>query len=82
MNNLHAAAGLCTENLYIIINFQLKNNKNLKIFLNEKAEQYEVPGFIENDPIQIPHQFTKKRRYRDCWVFNFGDRLGATKNHN
>lgn len=36
------------------------NNKNLKPFLDEKAEQYEILGFIENDPIQIPHQFTKK----------------------
>jgi uncharacterized protein (TIGR02757 family) len=32
----------------------------LKQFLNEKAEQYEVPGFIENDPISIPHQFDTK----------------------
>lgn len=32
----------------------------LQSFLEEKANQYEVPGFIENDPILIPHQFTKK----------------------
>ena len=34
--------------------------KDLKNFLDEKAEYYEEPGFIENDPIQIPHLFTKK----------------------
>ena len=32
----------------------------LKAFLNEKAEQYEHPKFLEADPIQIPHQFTLK----------------------
>ena len=34
--------------------------KNLKSFLDEKAEYYECLDFIENDPIQIPHQFNKK----------------------
>lgn len=32
----------------------------LKSFLDEKAAQYEVPDFIENDPILIPHYFSKK----------------------
>jgi len=32
----------------------------LKAFLDEKAEQYEHPKFLEADPIQIPHQFTLK----------------------
>ena len=32
----------------------------LQSFLDEKAEKYEVPGFIENDPILIPHHFSKK----------------------
>ncbi len=34
--------------------------KELKQFLNEKVEQYNQPKFIESDPIQIPHLFTKK----------------------
>lgn len=34
--------------------------KELIQFLNEKVEQYNQPKFIESDPIQIPHQFTKK----------------------
>lgn len=29
-------------------------------FLNFKVEQYNTPTFIEDDPIQIPHSFTKK----------------------
>jgi uncharacterized protein (TIGR02757 family) len=36
------------------------NNKELKEFLNEKAAYYDRPKFIENDPIQIPHLFSKK----------------------
>jgi len=35
-------------------------NKELKQFLNEKVIQYNQPKFIESDPIQIPHQFSKK----------------------
>jgi uncharacterized protein (TIGR02757 family) len=32
----------------------------LKIFLDEKANSYESPNFINDDPIQIPHRFKKK----------------------
>lgn len=32
----------------------------LKAFLNFKAEQYENTDFIDSDPIQIPHRFSKK----------------------
>ncbi|MFD2727478.1 TIGR02757 family protein [Hyunsoonleella rubra] len=32
----------------------------LKIFLDEKVEQYNNPKFIETDPIQVPHRFSKK----------------------
>jgi len=38
----------------------LINSKDFIKYLDEKAEQYEVPGFIENDPIQIPHLFSNK----------------------
>jgi len=31
-----------------------------KEFLEEKYNQYNTPDFINSDPIQIPHQFTKK----------------------
>ena len=36
------------------------NFKEIKTFLDEKVEQYNHPKFIESDPIQIPHQFSKK----------------------
>ena len=32
----------------------------LKDFLDAKVIQYNHPRFIESDPIQVPHQFTKK----------------------
>jgi uncharacterized protein (TIGR02757 family) len=36
------------------------NTSELKDFLNEKAEFYETLKFIDSDPIQIPHLFSKK----------------------
>ena len=36
------------------------NKKELKEFLDAKVAQYNHPKFIESDPIQIPHQFSKK----------------------
>ncbi len=36
------------------------NKKELKEFLDAKADQYERPDFIASDPIQIPHQFQIK----------------------
>jgi uncharacterized protein (TIGR02757 family) len=36
------------------------NKKELKQFLDEKVIQYNQPKFIESDPIQIPHLFSKK----------------------
>lgn len=35
-------------------------SKELKLFLDKKVVQYQQPSFIESDPIQIPHQFSKK----------------------
>ncbi|MGQ0738937.1 MAG: TIGR02757 family protein [Bacteroidota bacterium] len=34
---------------------------NLADFLNAKAEEYNQPGFIKDDPISVPHLFTKKQ---------------------
>lgn len=36
------------------------NQKELKIFLDEKVVQYNNKKFIESDPIQIPHQYSLK----------------------
>lgn len=38
-----------------------KNISALKEFLDLKVEQYNTPAFIENDPISIPHGFSKKQ---------------------
>ena len=32
----------------------------LKAFLDQKSQQYNHPDFIASDPIQVPHQFTRK----------------------
>lgn len=34
---------------------------DLKSFLDEKVSQYNRPSFIEDDPVSIPHLFTKKQ---------------------
>ncbi len=36
------------------------NQAELKEFLDEKASFYENPNFLEGDPLQIPHRFSKK----------------------
>ncbi len=36
------------------------NKKELALFLNTKARQYNSPDFIESDPISIPHRFSQK----------------------
>jgi len=35
--------------------------ENIKAFLDSKVVQYNHPGFIKNDPVSIPHLFTKKQ---------------------
>ena len=35
--------------------------ENIKAFLDSKVVQYNHPGFIKNDPVYIPHLFTKKQ---------------------
>lgn len=51
------------ENTKFVANFIifLMNFNDLQSFLDEKVEQYNTPDFIENDPIQIPHQFDLKQ---------------------
>ncbi len=65
----------------------MKLNKNeLKDFLDEKVALYNNPKFIESDPIQIPHQFSKKE---DIEIAGFltatiawGNRKSIIKNAN
>ncbi len=35
--------------------------EQLKALLEEKYHQYNQPGFIENDPVSVPHLFSKKQ---------------------
>jgi uncharacterized protein (TIGR02757 family) len=35
--------------------------RRLKDFFDEKVQQYNQPGFIKDDPVCIPHLFTKKQ---------------------
>lgn len=58
----------------------------LKSFLDFKVQQYNTPDFIESDPIQIPHQFSKKE---DIEIAGFltatiawGNRKSILKNAN
>ena len=46
-----------------------KTFQELKDFLNEKADQYNQPEFIENDPISIPHRFSKKQDIEIAGLF-------------
>ncbi|WP_282136089.1 TIGR02757 family protein [Seonamhaeicola maritimus] len=62
------------------------NKTELKEFLDEKVIQYNNPKFIESDPIQIPHQFSKKE---DIEIAGFltatiawGNRKSIIKNAN
>ncbi|WP_291722618.1 TIGR02757 family protein [Bernardetia sp.] len=43
------------------MNLNTKNFQKIKEFLDEKHEKYNHTDFIENDPIQIPHRFSKKQ---------------------
>ncbi|MBZ9629832.1 TIGR02757 family protein [Salegentibacter sp. LM13S] len=58
----------------------------LKSFLDFKVEQYNTPEFIDTDPVQIPHQFSKKE---DIEIAGFltatiawGNRKSILKNAN
>ncbi|MDH5609993.1 MAG: TIGR02757 family protein [Cyclobacteriaceae bacterium] len=39
----------------------MTDSRRLKDYLDEKVRLYNQPGFIENDPISIPHLFSKKQ---------------------
>ena len=52
--------------------------RNLKEFLDRKVEEYNQPSFIVNDPISIPHQFSKKQDIEIAGffaaIFSWGNR--------
>ncbi len=58
----------------------------LKSFLDFKVEQYNTPEFIDSDPIQIPHQFSKKEDIEISGfltaIIAWGNRKSILKNAN
>lgn len=58
----------------------------LKEFLDFKVEQYNTPEFIKTDPVQIPHQFTRKEDMEISGfltaTISWGNRKSILKNAN
>ena len=52
--------------------------KNLKEFLDAKVDEYNQPSFIKDDPVSIPHRFTKKQDIEIAGfftaIFSWGNR--------
>ena len=44
-------------------------NDQLKDFLDSKVKQYNTPAFIKDDPVCIPHLFTKKQDIEIAGLF-------------
>ena len=49
--------------MFVTCNMVVRNSayKNFKDFLDKKVEQYNQPSFIKDDPVCIPHLFSKKQ---------------------
>ncbi|MCI0751358.1 MAG: TIGR02757 family protein [Flammeovirgaceae bacterium] len=47
----------------------MKNLLQVKEFLDQKAGEFNRPGFIKNDPISIPHRFKKKQDIEIAGIF-------------
>ena len=46
-----------------------KLTEDMKAFLDEKAEMFNQPAFIENDPVSIPHMFSRKEDIEIAGLF-------------
>ena len=51
------------------------NIPGLKSFFDSKVAWYEQPSFIKDDPISIPHRFTKKQ---DIEIAGFFAAIGVS----
>jgi hypothetical protein len=47
----------------------LKKISDLKSFLDEKAEQFNRPEFIADDPISVPRMFSKREDIEIAGLF-------------
>lgn len=60
------------------------SRKDLKTFLDEKADQFNRPDFIPNDPIFIPHRFSGKQDIEVAGLLSatiaWGNRKSIIKN--
>ena len=45
------------------------SQRQLKEFLDEKAAQYNRPGFIESDPVSVPHRYSTKQDIEIAGLF-------------
>jgi uncharacterized protein (TIGR02757 family) len=45
----------------LIPGYLLRTNADVKALLDQKFLQYNTPGFIADDPVSVPHQFTLKQ---------------------
>jgi len=45
------------------------NNEKLEDFLNRKVDEYNQPSFIDNDPVCIPHLFSKRQDIEIAGLF-------------
>lgn len=56
----------------------IKDTKELRAFLNRKVVEYNRPAFIANDPISIPHRFSRKQDIEIAGffaaIFSWGNR--------
>lgn len=56
----------------------MNKQTTLSVFLNKKVDQYNQPSFISNDPVSIPHLFSKKQDIEIAGffaaIFSWGNR--------
>jgi uncharacterized protein (TIGR02757 family) len=64
----------------------MMTDAELREFLDSKCDQYNRPEFIETDPIQVPHQFTRKEDIEIAGFFtaclSWGQRTLIIRNSN
>jgi uncharacterized protein (TIGR02757 family) len=60
------------------------NRSELKDFLDDKTQKYNHRNFIETDPVQVPHQFSRKENIEIAAFFTatiaWGNRLSIINN--
>src|SRR5690606_19106246 len=50
-------------------NTKRRNVKALKAYLDELADRFNVPGFIDDDPVSIPHEFSQRQDIEIAGLF-------------